>query len=100
MSADPYALLAICVMAVAAAVCRLAGFSFMRFLPITPRVEAGLNAIPLAVMIGIIGPPVLRGSIPEMAGLVATIATVRLRGNDLLAILAGMGVVATTRWAL
>ena len=97
MSLDQHTLVIILVMAVAAALCRFAGYWFMRFIPLTPRVEAGLKAVPLAVMIGIIGPPVLRGGIPELAGLLVTITTVRLRGNDLIAILAGMGVVAATR---
>ena len=97
MSADPHTLLIICVMTLAAAVCRLAGYGFMRFVPVTPRVEAGLQAIPLAVMIGIIGPAILRGGIPEIAGLVITIALVRLGSNDLVAILAAMGAVAALR---
>ncbi len=97
MTLDPWALLVIVVMAAAAALCRLLGFSFMRFIPVTPRVEAGLNAIPLAVMIGIIVPPVIRGGFPELAGLLVTILTVRLRGNDLVAILAGMGTVGLLR---
>jgi len=97
MTARPDVLVLILVMAVAAALCRLAGYWFMRFVPASPRLEAGLRAIPLAVMIGIVGPPVLRGGWPELAGLAATIATVRLGGNDLLAILMGMGAVAALR---
>jgi uncharacterized membrane protein len=87
----------IAVMAIAAALCRLAGYGFMRFVPLTPRVEAGLRAIPLAVMIGIIGPPVLRGGVPEAIGLTATIVAARLGLNDLVALLAGMGSVAALR---
>ena len=97
MTLDAVTLEIILVMTVAAALCRLAGFQFMRFIPITPRLEAGLKAIPLAVMIGIIGPPVLRGGVAEIAGLAATIVAVRLRGNDLIAILAGMSTVAAMR---
>ena len=97
MTARPDVLVLIGVMALAAALCRLAGYWFMRFVPTSPRMEAGLRAIPLAVMIGIIGPPILRGGWPELGGLAATIATVRLGGNDLLAILAGMGAVAALR---
>ena len=87
----------ITVMAVAAALCRLTGYWFMRLVPVTPRFEAGLRAIPLAVMIGIIGPPMIHGGWPEWAGLLATIAAVRLTGSDLLAILSGMGTVAGLR---
>ena len=97
MTIDAQSLVIILVMALAAALCRLSGFWFMRFIPVTPRVDAGLKAIPLAVMIGIIGPPILRGGLPEIVGLAATIAMVRFQGNDLAAILAGMGAVAAMR---
>jgi uncharacterized membrane protein len=97
MTFDPATLVIILVMTVAAALCRLAGFGFMQFVPLTPRMEAGLKAIPLAVMIGIMGPPVLKGGLPEMLGLVATVAAVRLGLNDLIALVAGMGSVAALR---
>ncbi|MDX2203913.1 MAG: AzlD domain-containing protein [Hyphomicrobiaceae bacterium] len=87
----------IAVMALAAAFCRFSGFWLMRFVPITPRVQAGLSAIPVAVMAGIMVPAVVRGGIPETAGLVATVATAKLAGNDLLAILAGLACVALLR---
>lgn len=97
MTFEPTTLAIILVMTVAAALCRLAGYGFMRFVPLTPRVEAGLKAVPLAVMIGIMGPPVLKGGMPEVVGLLATIAAVRLGLNDLIALVAGMGTVATLR---
>ena len=100
MILDPYTFEVILVMTAAAAICRLAGFQFMRFIPITPRLEAALKAIPLAVMIGIIGPPVLRGGLPEIVGLAVTVVAVRLRGNDLIALVAGMGAVAALRQLL
>ena len=90
-------LIVILVMGIAAALCRLCGFWFMRLIPITPRVEAGLKAIPLAVMIAIIVPPVVRGGVPETIALFATLAVVRLGANDLIAVLVGMGSVAAAR---
>ena len=100
MTLDTTTLVAIAVMAVAAALCRLSGFWFMRLIPITPRLAAGLDAIPLAVMIGIILPPVLRGGIPESVGLVATVMAMRLTGNDFVAVITGIGSVAAARWLL
>jgi uncharacterized membrane protein len=100
MTFDPTTLAIILVMTVAAALCRMAGYGFMRFVPLTPRIEAGLKAIPLAVMIGIMGPPVLRGGVPEVVGLAATVVAVRLSLNDLIALLAGMGAVAALRAAM
>ena len=72
------AALIIVVMAVAVALCRLGGFWAMGFVTITPRIESGLKAIPLAVMIGIMLPPILHGGIAETAGVATTIAGVRL----------------------
>jgi uncharacterized membrane protein len=90
-------LTAIAVMTIAAALCRLSGFWFMSFIPITPRVEAALGAIPLAVMIGIMVPAVMKGGVPEAVGLMTVFAAVRLKANDLVATLAGLVVVALTR---
>lgn len=97
MSLDPHTMAVIIAMTLAAAFCRYSGFAFMRLIPMTPRVRAGLDAIPLAVMLGIILPPALRGGIPELVGLAATVLAVQLRGNDVVAILAGMGAVAGMR---
>jgi uncharacterized membrane protein len=97
MTLDITTLAAILVMALAAALCRFLGYGFMRFIPVTPRLEAGLQAVPLAIMIGIIVPPVLRGGVPEFAGVVATIVAAYLKLTDLVAILVGMGVVAALR---
>ena len=90
-------LLAIAVMTAAAAICRLSGFWFMGLVPITPRLEAALGAIPLAVMIGIMVPAVMKGGIPEALGLVAVFVAVRLKVNDLVATLSGLVVVALAR---
>ena len=97
MTLSPTTLQIILVMAAAVLICRLAGFWLMRFVPVTPRVEAGLNAIPLAVMIGIMLPPVLHGGLPEAIALAATLAIARLGANDLVAVLVGMASVAMAR---
>jgi uncharacterized membrane protein len=97
MSLDPHTLTIIFAMTAAAAFCRYSGFAFMRFVPLTPRIRAGLDAIPLAVMLGIILPPALRGGIPEWIGIAVTATAVFLRLNELLAILCGMGAVALAR---
>ncbi|HEU4378955.1 MAG TPA: AzlD domain-containing protein [Hyphomicrobiaceae bacterium] len=94
-SADALTILA--VMALAAAICRGGGFWLMRFVPITPRVRAALNAIPIAVLMGIMAPALLRGGIAESAAVLATAGVVKAGGNDLLAILAGLATVALLR---
>src|SRR5262245_11110279 len=97
-SADNLAVIA--VMAIAAAICRGGGFWLMRFVPLTPRVHAALNAIPIAVMMGIMAPALMRGGVPESAAVVATAGVVKVGGNDLLAILAGLATVALLRQAV
>ena len=97
MTASPDSLTILAVMALAAAVCRGGGFWLMRFVPITPRVHAALNAIPIAVLMGIMAPALLRGGIPESAAVVATAGVVKAGGNDLIAILAGLATVALLR---
>ena len=92
--------LVIAVMTAGAIVCRLAGFWLMGLVPVTPRVQAGLNAIPLAVMMAIMLPPVLHGGLPEALALAATLAAVRLGANDLVAVLIGMASVALARAVL
>jgi uncharacterized membrane protein len=90
MTASYNTLTILAVMALAAAMCRGGGFWLMRFVPITPRVHAALNAIPIAVLMGIMAPALLRGGVPESAAVVATAGVVKAGGNDLLAILAGL----------
>ena len=90
-------LVVLAVMALAAAICRGGGFWLMRFVPLTPRVHAALNAIPIAVLMGIMAPALMRGGVPESAAVVATAGVVKVGGNDLLAILAGLATVALLR---
>jgi uncharacterized membrane protein len=97
MTLDNRTLAIILAMTAAAAFCRYAGFAFMRFVPMTPRVRAGLDAIPLAVMLGIIIPPALRGGVPELTGIAVTALAVLLRLNELVAIVCGMAAVAALR---
>lgn len=98
MSLEPSTAALIVVMALAAAACRFAGFAFMRFVPLTPRLEAALAAMPLAVMLAIVLPPAMRGGLPEIAGIAATVVAVALRGNEVVAVVAGMGAVAIVRY--
>lgn len=99
MSDRPDLLLVFGALALAAYGCRAGGFLIMRYVPVTPRIEAALRAAPLAVMIGVVAPAAVRGGIPELAGLVATGIAMRLRGNDVVAAFAGVIVVALLRYA-
>lgn len=99
MDVDAHFLVALAAMAVASYACRLAGFVLMGYIPITPRVEAALKAIPLGVMIGIVMPSVASGRLPEIAGLATVGVAMRLVRNDMVAALAGAAVVAVCRQA-
>lgn len=79
--------------------CRAAGFWLMGFLPMGPRVEAALRATPLGVMAGLVALAVARGEPAGIAALVGVALVMRWSGNDLLASLAGVGVVALWRAA-
>lgn len=91
-------LIAVAALAVVSFVCRAGGFMLMRLVRITPRVESALKAVPLAVMIGIVMPAATAGRVPELAALVAVGFVMKFKGNDLLAALAGLVVVAAGRW--
>ena len=87
-------------MAVAAYLTRIAGFFLMSFVAVTPRVEAWLRALPLAIMGSILAPIAMHGGPPEYAGFAATIAVFLWRSNDILAAVAGMAAVALVRAVL
>jgi uncharacterized membrane protein len=77
--------------------CRLSGFWVMRFVTITPRVEAALKATPLAVMVGLVAPTALRGGIAEIVGIAATGIAMKITKSDLLSAVIGVAVVAAGR---
>lgn len=80
--------------------CRASGFWLMRFVIVTPRMQAALDAAPLAVMVGIVAPAAARGNPPELLGLAVTVVIMRLTRSDLVAALAGVATVALARWML
>jgi uncharacterized membrane protein len=99
MKIDTVFLIAVAAMALASYACRVGGYVLMGYIPITPRVQAALKAIPLGVMIGIVTPAVAAGRVPEIAGLAAVVVAMKLTRNDLVAALGGAAVVALCRWA-
>jgi uncharacterized membrane protein len=81
----------------ASLVCRLSGFWIMRFIDITPRVEAALKATPLAVMVGLVVPAALRGGLAEITALAVTALAMKITKSDLLSAVIGVAVVAIGR---
>lgn len=90
--------LALAVMAAAALLCRVAGFTLMRFVPVTARVEAALRATPAAVMAGIAALALAKGGLAEALALGSVLVLTRVIGSDVAAALIGVGVVAALRW--
>ncbi|RVD64796.1 AzlD family protein [Mesorhizobium sp. M7A.F.Ca.ET.027.03.2.1] len=67
-----------------------------RFETIHPRVEAGLNAVPAAVLTTLVAPELLNAGPAEWAALVVT-ALVSLRGGLMAMFLAGAAVLIIAR---
>jgi uncharacterized membrane protein len=84
-------------MALAAYACRALGFFAMRYVPMTPRMEAALKATPLSVMAGIVAIAASRGGPAEWAAIVVVLGVMKLTGKDILAAFAGVGVMAAAR---
>ena len=95
---DNFAIL-LAVMAAAAFVCRMAGFTLMRLVPVSPRVETALRATPLAVMAGIAVLALQSGGLAEVLALTAVVGLTVLIGSDVAAALLGVVIVAALRWA-
>ncbi|RYI11982.1 MAG: branched-chain amino acid ABC transporter [Acetobacteraceae bacterium] len=87
------------VMAGAAFLCRMAGFTLMRFVPVSPRVEAALRATPLAVMAGITALAVQAGGVAEGLALASVVGLTLALRSDVAAAMLGVVVVAVLRWA-
>lgn len=96
----PDALAAILAMTAAAFACRAGGFFLMRYVPITPRVEAALRMIPMAIMASMLAVAATRGGPPEWAGVIAALVAMAVIRNDFAAILAGIATVAGLRYGL
>lgn len=92
--------LAVAGMALASYACRIGGFLLMGYVPLTPRVEAALRAMPLAVMVGIATPAATSGSLPEIGALIVAGLASKLTGKDVVAAVLGAATVALLRFIL
>ncbi len=90
-------LIAIFAMAAAAFVCRVGGFFLMRYVTITPRVEAALKSIPMAVVVSVLAVAALKGGVPEWAGIATALGMMVATRSDLLSITAGIATVGVLR---
>ena len=74
----------------------IGGFFLMRYVSITPRVDAWLRAIPIALIGAILGPVAVNGGPPEWLGLVAAVGLMYF-ANEFVATIMACAVVAVTR---
>lgn len=99
MAIDPTFLILLAVMVLTSYACRAGGFWLMRFVTVTPRLDAALKATPVAVMAGIVTPTLLAGRPGELVALALVIVVMRLSGNDVVAALCGVAGLALWRTA-
>jgi uncharacterized membrane protein len=67
-----------------------------RFAYVPPRVQAGLNAVPAAVLTTLVAPAALDGGLPELVALLVT-GLVALRSGALATFVAGAAVLIALR---
>jgi uncharacterized membrane protein len=97
MALEPHVVVVIVAMAVATYATRAGGFLLMRWVRLTPRVEAWIRHIPGAVIISLVAPAALtRGPAEALAVIVTAVVMVATK-NELAAMSAGIAAVAGAR---
>jgi uncharacterized membrane protein len=96
----PDVLQAILLLGIATYACRAGGFFLMRYVAITPRVEAWLRSIPIALIGALLGPIAVNGGPPEWLGLAAAIGLMYLTSNEFVSAISACALVAVVRLAL
>jgi uncharacterized membrane protein len=89
--------LAIAVMVVATYACRASGLVLMSRVRLTPRIERALRALPGSIVVATVVPIAGDAGAPALLALAGTIVIMSLFRLELVAILAGLGIVAGAR---
>lgn len=97
MTVRPDVLQAILLLGIASYACRFSGFFLMRYLSLTPRVEAWLRAIPISLIGAMLAPIAVNGGPPEWLGLVTAIGLMRISANEFVSSVGAVAVVAAMR---
>ena len=90
-------ILAVVAMAVATFLCRIAGVLLMSRIRITPVMERALAALPGSIVAATVVPIAIGSGPAAIAGVAAAIGAMRLVGNELAALAAGLAVAAGAR---
>ena len=91
------AIVAILAMAAVTYAMRAGGFWLMAYVPLTARLRRVLEALPGAVVVATVLPIAVREGLPALLAIAAAGATMVVRRNDFLAVIAGMAVAALAR---
>lgn len=84
-------------LAVLTFLCRIGGFAAMHYIPFTPPVRRGLEALPGSVMAAVIVPGILGSGLPGLIGVVTALITMATIKKDLFAMVFGCAAVALCR---
>ena len=100
MTLRPDIVVAILWMGVVAYACRAGGVFLMRFVSLTPRVQAWLKAIPMSIVGAILGPIAANGGPAEWAGLATAFGLMWVTGRDVVGVGGALAAVALVRWII
>jgi uncharacterized membrane protein len=93
MAIEWQSFLAICGMAAVTYLARIGGFWLVGRVTLSPRIEAGLRALPGAVLVSLVAPTVLSTGLAEVCAAVATVGVAVRTRSLLAAMIAGVVVV-------
>lgn len=94
---DPNVVVVVLAMAVVTYATKASGLWALGRVDISERVEAGLDALPGAVMVAFVAPALANGGPVEWGAAVATVAVARRTGNLLLSLFVGAITVVALR---
>ena len=84
-------------MGITTALTRVGGFALMRWVPLTPRVQAFLRSVPVAVIGAFLAPILVQSGPLELFAVAAAFGITLVLRNDLLAVAAAVTIAALAR---
>jgi uncharacterized membrane protein len=92
-------LIVIAAMAVVTLALRTTGFWLMRYVPVTPRIQRMLDALPGSIIAAAVLPAVVQGGVVAALAVITAMISMWLTRSDFVAVITGMGVAALARLA-
>jgi uncharacterized membrane protein len=99
MKVDPQLLLTLIGMGAVTYATRIGGYALVKWLPVHGRFKAGLEAVPVAVLMAIIAPAVLAAGIADALAALVTVL-LALRFPMLVSMIGGVGAAILLRWLI